>query len=202
MDRDQAKEALELLRKVVGQARDDTTLQNWGVIWMIHAFTNGLGFLATNILVWRGYQSLWPYVLLWAILIPLNIGSVFFLKPPQAGAWTFFESMIWLIWLAFIAAVVLTALASLISGFQIMELGTAVAILSAFAYTMMGGMMGRRWFFATGLFVLAALLAAAFPRWQFVIVGTAWAIVQFVAGVVLHRERKRRLAAGAQARLV
>ena len=44
MDRAQAVEALELLRRVVGQARDDTTLQNWGVIWMLHGFTNGLGF--------------------------------------------------------------------------------------------------------------------------------------------------------------
>jgi hypothetical protein len=202
MEREQAVEALELLRRVVGQARDDTTLQNWGVIWMIHAVTNGLGFLATNILVWRGYQSLWPYVLLWAILLPINIGSVFFLKAHPAGAWTFFESMIWLIWTSFIGAVVLTALAGLISGFQIMELGTAVAVLSAFAFAMMGGMMGRRWFLATGLFILAALLAAAFPNWQFVIVGATWAIVQFIAGAVLHRERKRRLATGTAARLV
>ena len=38
MDREQAVEALQLLRRVVGQARDDTTLQNWGVIWMVHGY--------------------------------------------------------------------------------------------------------------------------------------------------------------------
>ena len=50
MDREEATRALELLRQVVTQARDDTALQNWGRIWMIHAFTNGGGFVATNLL--------------------------------------------------------------------------------------------------------------------------------------------------------
>ena len=80
MDRAQAVEALELLRRVVGQARDDTTLQNWGVIWMLHGFTNGLGFVGTNILMWRGYETPWPYVMLWGVILPVNMGSIFLLK--------------------------------------------------------------------------------------------------------------------------
>jgi hypothetical protein len=54
MNRQEAVEALELLRKVVSQARDDTKLQNWGVIWMVHGVTNGAAFLATNFLMWKG----------------------------------------------------------------------------------------------------------------------------------------------------
>ena len=70
MDRAQAVEALELLRRVVGQARDDTTLQNWGVIWMLHGLTNGLGFVGTNLLMWRGYDTPWAYVMLWGSSSP------------------------------------------------------------------------------------------------------------------------------------
>jgi hypothetical protein len=202
MDREQAVEALELLRRVVGQARDDTTLQNWGVIWMLHAVTNGVGFVATNVLIWRGYESPWAYVLLWAVIIPINLGSIFVLKAHPAGAWTFFESMIWLVWLSFIGAVLVTTASNLLSGFQILQLGPATAVLSAYAFAMMGGMMGKRWFLGAGVFALAALLMGVFPRWQFVILGAAWALVQAVAGAILHAQRRRRLALGAQPRLV
>jgi hypothetical protein len=202
MDREQAVEALALLRRVVGQARDDTTLQNWGVIWMLHGFTNGVGFVGTNILMWRGHESPWPYVMLWAVILPVNMASIFLLKSNQAGAWTFFESMIWLIWTTFTGVALVATVANYLAGFRIDQLGLIVAVLSAYAFSMMGGMMGKKWFLGAGVFAAAALAMGVFPRWQFVILGVAWAIVQFVAGTVLHRQRKRRLAAGAEARLV
>jgi hypothetical protein len=67
---------------------------------------------------------------------------------------------------------------------------------------MMGGMMGKRWFLGAGVFAVAAVAMGAFPRWGFVILGVSWGIVQFVAGVTLNAQRKRRLATGAEARLV
>lgn len=202
MDREQAVEALELLRRVVGQARDDTTLQNWGVIWMVHAFTNAFGFIATNVLVWRGHEAPWPYAALWAVILAVNIASIFLLKSHPAGAWTFFESMIWLIWMTFIGSVVLTGVVNHLAGFRVLQLGPIIAVLSAAAFALMGGMMGRKWFLGAALFGLTAMAMAVFPRWQFVILGLVWGVTQFVAGAILHRQRKRRLAAGATARLV
>jgi hypothetical protein len=202
MDRAQAVEALELLRRVVGQARDDTTLQNWGAIWMLHGVTNALGFIATNVLVWRGHETPWPYAGLWTAILAFNIGSIFLLKAQPAGAWTFFESMIWLIWMTFIGAVALTGLVNHLGGFRVMQLGPVIAVLSAAAFSMMGGMMGKRWFLGTALFGATALAMAVFPRWQFVMLGLVWGVTQFGAGTMLHRQRKRRLAAGAPARLV
>ena len=58
-----------------------------------------------------------------------------------------------------------------------------VAVLSAYAFSMMGGMMGKRWFLGAALFGMAAVAMGAFPNWQFIILGITWAIVQFVAGV-------------------
>ncbi|HEV7499937.1 MAG TPA: hypothetical protein VGQ33_08040 [Vicinamibacteria bacterium] len=202
MDRGQAVEALELLRRVVTQARDDTTLQNWGVIWMFHGVTNGLGFVGTNLLMWRGFTSPWPYVMLWGVILPVNMTSIFLLKSRQAGAWTFFESMIWLIWMTFIGAALVATLANALLGFSLIQLGPVVAVLSGSAFSMMGGMMGRRWFLGAALFAVAAVAMAALPQWQFIVLGLTWATVQFVAGATLHAQRKRRLATGTEARLV
>src|SRR6476469_3682650 len=109
MNREEATRALELLRTVVGQARDDTALQNWGVIWIVHAITNGVAFSATQVLLWREHQSRWPYILLWSVTVTLNIGLILVLKSRRAGTKTFIENQIWSIWLSFIGAVMLTA---------------------------------------------------------------------------------------------
>lgn len=58
MNRDEAFEALEYLRRVVKETRDDSALQNWGVIWMVHAFTNGAGFALTGWLLDHGRRTL------------------------------------------------------------------------------------------------------------------------------------------------
>jgi hypothetical protein len=204
MNRQEAVEALDLLRKVVAQARDDTTLQNWGVIWMAHGVTNGAAFLTTNYLMWKGYLSPWPYAALWTGVLLFNVPSIFVLKSRSAGARTFVENMIWLIWLTFIATVILTGLANHLSGFKVFTLGPVIGVLSAFAFSMMGGLMGKTWFTVAGVFGLSSLAMALFPDWQFVILGVVWGVCQFTAGVLMHRGKLRRLARGeaSEARLV
>jgi len=193
VNRQEAAEALALLRKVVGQARDDTTLQNWGVIWMLHAVTNGAGFALTSVLMWQGYETPWPYALLWSAILPVNILSIFFLKSRTAGARTFIETQIWVIWLTFIATVILTGLLNHVSGFRVFTLGPILAVLSAFAFSMMGGVMGRRWFWVAGLFALGSVSMAAWPRWQFIILAGLWSGCQFTAGILLHTAKLRRV---------
>src|SRR5258708_941840 len=102
MDRDEATKALELLRSVVGQARDDTALQNWGPIWILHAFTNAGAFVATNLLLWRGQGSRALYAALWTGLVVVNLAIIAALKVRRGGARTFIENQIWAIWLTFI----------------------------------------------------------------------------------------------------
>jgi hypothetical protein len=204
MNRQEAVEALELLRKVVSQARDDTTLQNWGVIWMVHGIVNCGAFVATNLLMWNGHQSPWAYVALWSAVLLFNIPSIFVLKSRTAGARTFVENMIWLIWMTFIGTVALTGVANHLSGFKVFTLGPVIGILSTFAFAMMGGLMGKRWFVIAGVFSAATLGMSLLPDWQFVILGSIWGLCQFGAGFLMDRARRRRVAALAtrEARLV
>src|SRR4051812_32988258 len=98
MEREEAIEALALLRRVVSQARDDTALQNWGAIWLLHAATNFCGFFATNLLLRAGHETPWPYAALWSAILTVNLGSIFLLKSSAAGVRSFIESQIWVIW--------------------------------------------------------------------------------------------------------
>ena len=192
MNREEATQALALLKSVVSQARDDTALQNWGVIWLVHAFTNGAAFSATQLLLWRGYGVRWPFILLWSGTLVVNIGLIFLLKARRAGAKTFIENQIWSIWLSFILAVMATALVNDLLGLKLLMLGPVIAILAAFGFSMMGAIMGRRWYLGTLIFGGSSLLMAALPRYQYLILGGVWCGAQLIGGVWLEIDKRRR----------
>jgi hypothetical protein len=195
MDREEATRALQLLRRVVDQAKDDTALQNWGAIWMVHAFTNAAGFVTTDALLRRGLFNPWPYVVLWTVLNTTNLLTVFFFKAKlPAGTRSFVERQVWLIWSTFVAGAALAAICNLLLGLDRLFAGPAMAVLAAFAFAMMGA-LDRRWFVAATTFAVAALAASLVPRWQFTIFGLLFAAFQFTGGAILHAERRRRLAA-------
>lgn len=199
MEREEALQTLALLQRVVAQARDDTSLQNWGIIWMIHAATNGLGFILTGNLIAYGTPGPWVYVGLWCVVLVFNFTTIFLLKRGTGGTRSFIEAQIWNIWLGFIGAVALTGVVNHLGGWPLFALGPIIAVLSAFAFGMMGAVIGRVWYWVSALFVVVALGMAAYPQEQFLTLGCAWGGCQFVAGWFMHQAKKRREAA---ARLV
>jgi hypothetical protein len=202
MDRVEAEKALALLRTVVRQARDDSALQRWGVIWMLHAFTNAGGFVATNLLLVHGVERRLVYAAMWTAIVLVNIASIFVLRRRRTGAATFIETMLWSIWLTFIGAVILLALVNELMGMPLFGLGPVIGILSAMGFAMMGAVMGRRWYLGTLLFAVASLAMAAVPRWQFALLGAVWGVGQLGAGIWLEAERRRQREAPARAHLV
>lgn len=197
MNRTEATQALELMRRVVAQARDDTALQNWGAIWMLHAFTNGGGFLATDWLWAQGQRGPGAFVLLWGVLLSFNLTSIFFMKRgQQAGVRSFIERQIWAIWTTFIGGLVLVALLNLLLGLDRLFVPAVACVLFAMSFASMGALMGRVWYGMALLFALVALGMTRLEAHGFGVLGGLWFLVQFGSGLALHRARSRRLAAG------
>lgn len=205
MNREEANQALELIRRVVTQARDDSALQNWGVIWMLNAFTNAAGFAATQWIWNRGDRTPGAYVVLWCAVYIVNLSIIFLLKRGQtAGARSFIERQIWAIWTTFMGGMWLVALLNWLMGLDRLLFMPAVAcVLFASAFSMMGALMGRVWFTVAAFFALVALVMPRFPEHGFVLLAALWFVVQFCGGLALHRARLRRLATRTpEARLV
>lgn len=197
MNREEANQALELIRRVVTQARDDSALQNWGVIWMLHAFVNAASFAATNRLWTAGHRAPGPYALLWAGVLAFNIVSIFVLKRGQtAGARSFVERQIWAIWTTFIAGMVLVSVLNWLLGLDRLFMPAVACVLFGTAFSMMGALMGRVWYAVAVGFALAALGMTQVPDHAFDLLGAVWFATQFGGGFALHRARRRRLAAG------
>jgi hypothetical protein len=199
MNRDQALEALELLRRVVREARDDTVLQNWGLIWMVHAFTNATGFIATGWLLEHGVRTPPVFVLLWSAVTGTNLATVALLRRRRAGARSFVETQLWAIWTAFVLAVSVCAFVNYFMGLDTLFLGPVIAVLAAVAYASMGSLMGAQWYGVGALYLVTALVMTLQPRFQFYVLGAVWGPTMFTIGWLLHRARRRR-EQGAEAR--
>ncbi|MFP2926504.1 hypothetical protein ACLESO_15040 [Pyxidicoccus sp. 3LG] len=204
MNREEANQALDLIRRVVTQARDDSALQNWGLIWMLHAFVNAGGFAATQWLWTQGHRLPGAYALVWAGVLTFNIVTIFVLKRGEtAGTRSFIERQIWAIWTTFIAGMVLVALINWLLGLDRLFMPAVACVLFGTAFSMMGALMGRIWFLVAAAFGLAALGMTQAPDHAFILLGAVWFATQFGGGLALHRARLRRLAAsGTGARLV
>ncbi|MHC4955601.1 MAG: hypothetical protein ACYTGZ_17255 [Planctomycetota bacterium] len=195
MERNEAAEALALLRTVVDRARDDSALQNWGVIWMIHGITNGGGFIATNLMLWEQLQDWRPYAVMWSCIVALNIGVIFLLRR-KAGTRSFVDRAIWAIWTTFIAAVILLAIINQVLGLAVGFLAPVVAIMAAMGFCTMAAIISPGWYFPASMFATAGLVMAlpGVRHYQFIILGVLWCGCQFASGMVLQRAKRRALA--------
>jgi hypothetical protein len=197
MNRDEAFEALEYLRRVVKETRDDSALQNWGVIWMVHAFTNGAGFAFTGWLLDHGRRTPGPYIVLWTAILAANLTSIALLRRRRAGARSFVETQLWAIWTAFVGAVAVSAFLNYLLGLDRLFLGPVIAVLAAVAFASMGSLMGNHWYGVAVLFLLTAFVMSLLPAYQFYILGAVWLATKFSVGLLLDRSRRERESAAA-----
>lgn len=202
MERNEAQEALALLRKVVDRARDDSALQNWGIIWMLHGLVNGGGFLATDVMLSKGMTDWRPFAAMWTAIVALDLAIVFALRR-KAGTRSFVDRAIWATWSTFIGAVILLAILNQMLGLAVGFLAPVVAVMAAMGFSTMGAVISRRWYGLAALFAVAGFVMALPPArdCRFLILGVLWGSSQFGAGVVLERAKRRALAAE-QPRLV
>jgi hypothetical protein len=171
MNREEASQALELLKRIVSQARDDTALQNWGTIWILHGMTNAVAFVATNLLLRSGHVTPLPYAVLWTAVLAFNLVTIFLLKSGSSGVRSFVENQIWMIWSTFIVASSLVCTLNYVMGLQTIFAGVVMTILAGSSFASMGAVIGRRWFGWAAAFGAAAVVMAFVPDWQFAILG-------------------------------
>jgi uncharacterized membrane protein YciS (DUF1049 family) len=198
MKKEEAEKALAMIRQVISRTRDDTVLENWGLVWILHGITNAIAFGGTNVLTLRGTTSVPTYFALWGVILVVNLGLIFFLRKPTGGAITFVEKQIWATWMTFVAASFLVAAVNHLMGQPAFRLGPVLAVLSAIGFATMGHLMSRVFYWFAGLHAATAIAMAAAPRYQFFALGAAWFVSLVVPGVKLHRDRLSRGKRGAE----
>jgi hypothetical protein len=191
MNREEAEEALGIIRNVIRGTREDLVEHNWGLIWLIHSFANAAACLAGWYVESRGLGVFWYLVPLAAAGL-FNLAVVLLLVARDGGVRSYVEWQIHGIWVTFIVFTAAFALVLEVGGADPRLFGPAFAMTSGIGFAMMGVVFSRQLPFA--LLFLAVMLAGPFlPGVQWGLLGLLWWLALFLPGVSMYREKRRRV---------
>ena len=201
MDRNQAEKALSIIRGVIESTRDDLVARNWGLIWMVLAFVNFAGSAFGSLLERRAAHVLW-YGLAVAVVGLLNIVVVVIFVKRDQGVRSYVEWQLWAIWVAFVVFTLVALGVIHLTDTSPRIFGPVFAMNGGLAFTMMGIVFYRSFLWAGALFVITAILAAAFRDVQWLILGGSWCLATFIPGWLAFREQQKRKRDGQQTRIL
>ncbi|MFT3924124.1 MAG: hypothetical protein QM778_16430 [Myxococcales bacterium] len=192
MDQTEADRALAIIRQVVDHTRDDLVAQNWGLLWIIHAFTNFTAFLVNGFWVEPGGFPARFYLLPLGVSAFVNVVAILLLLPRDRGARSFVEAQMNGIWLSFIGVTALAALAIDTAGLPPSAFFFVITSGSATGFAAMGVVFQRRYFAATAAFCIVLLLGGPLAAQRWTALGAVWWSVLFGVGLSMHRARAAR----------
>jgi hypothetical protein len=201
VDRVEAEKALGIIRQVIQNTRDDLIAHNWGLIWMIHSFTNFVGTACGTLIDRRGLPVYW-YLVPLGVLAVVNIAIVQLLVTRDRGVRSFVEWQIHGIWVNFIIFTIAAVGVLYLGGARPTLFGPLFAMTSGIGFAMMGVVFYRKFLGFAALFLLLMPVAAQWPEVQWWLIGAAWWAAMFIPGLAMFRERKRRLAEGGDTRIL
>lgn len=194
MDRQQAEQALDIIRGVIENTREDLIEQNWGLIWLIHAFTNAIAFACIGWLVESRSLSLFWYLVPLLVVAIVNGLIVASLADRDKGVRSHVEWQIHGIWVTFILVTLVGALVLYLNQLPPTFFCPFIAMTSAFGFAMTAVVFYRRFFAVAALFLVLAVVVsfAAIQSVQWYLLAAAWWVAMFIPGWVMFQEKKRR----------
>jgi serine/threonine protein kinase len=169
-------------------------MENWGGLWMVHSFKLFLLCAVTNWLYWQGYDSHWPYLLLWSVGL-VAWSSIFWAWRRRGGPVTFVERQIAHAWGAGVAASIGVLIVEVLLGLDVLTLSPVLAIAAGMVFIMKAGTLTGWFYIAAALCFLTAIPMAVFPEVGPLLFGLAAAVGFFVPGLKYYLQRRRSLVA-------
>jgi hypothetical protein len=201
VDREAAERALGIIRQVIQNTRDDLVAHNWGLIWIVHAFTNLAGTACGTLIDRRGL-AVWWYLVPLGVLAVVNVVIVQLLVERDRGVRSYVEWQLHGIWVTFIIFTIVGVAVLHLAGAEPTLFGPLFAMTSGIGFAMMGVVFYRRFLIYAALFLALMPLAAWMPSIQWWLIGAAWWCAMFIPGVAMFRERRARLRQSEGARIL
>jgi hypothetical protein len=204
MNQQEAEKALGIIRQVIQNTREDLVAHNWGLMWIIHSFVNLAACLGGWYAESQGRSLFW-YLLPLAVAAAVNLAVVLLLLTRDQGIRSFVEWQIHGIWVTFIVFTLAGAGVLHLSGASPKLFGPLFAMTTGIAFAMMGVIFNRQIPFAV-LFLLVMfagpLTDPYVPGLQWGLIGLLWWCAQFIPGLSMYREKRRRAQHGADTHIL
>ena len=195
VDRTQAQDVFALLADLKGDLRERQIVERWWLVWVVAGLQIVVTNAVTQWLVWRGVGSAGPHTVVWGTQTLVLVLTIRLIHRRRGGQRSQRERFIWWIWISFLVAAGFVALMNTLLGLPILFTAPMVAVLAAFAWSMMAMAVHRAFAGGVAMFLAAALLMSLAATWQFVIYGGAWAVTLLTLGFYFRPRRELKAAA-------
>jgi serine/threonine-protein kinase len=161
-------------------------LENWGLLWMLHAAVLLVLCVCTDIIRAAGNRSRVPYEVLWI----LGLGAwaiVFWNLRRRSGPVTFVERQIAHIWAASIASSSALFGVEALLKLEPLTLSPVLALISGSVFLAKAGILSGEFYVHAAVLYLTAVPMALFPDIALTVFGIVAALTFFLPGLKFHQ---------------
>ena len=189
MERGDAERVFALVAELAGDLRGRIVAERWWLVWIVMGVEILLTSSITQWLLWQGETSTLVFVAVWGIHLALIPPIIALIHRNSGGQRTATELYIWWIWTSFILCGGVIALFNQLDGLPIFGTAPILALLAAFAFSIMA-MVTHRFFLIYAALFLAVMVAMSLLRAdQFLIFGGSWAVVLISMGIYFRASK-------------
>jgi serine/threonine-protein kinase len=164
-------------------------LENWGLLWMLHAAVLLVLCIVTDVIHAQGGVSRWPYMLLW--IVGLGTWAIIFWNlRRRAGPVTFVERQIAHIWAASMACSSALYGVEALLKLPPLTLSPVLALIAGSVFVAKAGILSGEFYIHAVVLFLTAIPMAVFPRFALTIFGVVSALTFFLPGLKFHQIKK------------
>ena len=184
----------QIISRLFRETHNAALLENWGLLWMLHAAVLLILTTATNIFQFNGVTSRLPFMGLWVVGLALW-GIVFWKLRERSGPITFVERQIAHVWGGSMVVSTLLYAVEFIMGLTVLSLSPALALVSGMVFLIKGGILTGSFYiqsailFATAI-AMAWIQVSPYPDFSISLFGIVSAGCFFVPGLKYYLGRR------------
>ncbi|WP_417847665.1 serine/threonine-protein kinase [Thalassoglobus sp.] len=179
----------QVLSRVFRPTHHINVLENWGLLWMWHAFVLLILCVTTDTLKHQGVTSRLPYVGLWTV----GLGTwalIFWNLRRRSGPVTFVERQIAHVWAASMTCSTGLFAVEALLNLPVLTLSPVLALIAAAVFVVKAGILSGEFYVYAIILFLTAIPMSLFPEYSLRIFGTVSAATFFIPGLKFHLIKK------------
>jgi hypothetical protein len=186
VERSDAERVFRLVAEIGGDLRGRIVSERWWLVWIVFGLEMLATCTATQLLVWDGERRLGVFGALWSLhllLIPLIVAV---LHRRGGGQRTATEQYLWWIWATFVLCGGAVVLFNTGVGASLAGPLPAVALLAAFAFSILAMVTHRRFLYCSAYFAGVGAACRLLSDGQFLLFGAAWCLLLVALGIAFR----------------
>ncbi|HVW38599.1 MAG TPA: protein kinase [Pirellulales bacterium] len=171
-----------LMRILLHETRHTEVMALWGRVWIWHAIEVFIVLLITNVMMWLGIRSPWPYLALGAAGVLLALYAPWHYRFRRRLPLTPIERQLGQLWGLSFIGFVLTGVINHLMGLETLRLLPVVMLECGVAFGCTAVVLGGEFYLMAATCAGLALISTLYPDVGPVVFGAAFAVGMFIPG--------------------